>query len=1118
MTTRLTPVLRHLRRLAAPVGAPADADAALLDRFVRLRDEDAFAALVTRHGPMVWNVARRVLADAHAAQDVMQATFLVLARKAASLRHPIALASWLYGVAYRTARGARRRLARHQAQALPEGEAAPPAAAADPLAHVTGRELLRALEEEVQRLPAAYRLVVILVCLEGLSREEAAHRLGCTPGSVKGRLERGRRRLHQRLTKRGLALAAVLAAVEVSRAPVRAGLTAATARAAVALGAGKPVAGCGLSARVNDLMAGALPAAAVGKLKVVMILAVALGAAALGAGVVGQPQPPKQPAVAANQAPQDAGPPKPVATRQARTDRYGDPLPPDALLRLGTVRHRYAHYASLRQPLPDGKTLLVSSPTEVRWVDGATGRRLDSCPLPRDGKVCGFSPDGRLALLFDGKSLRLWSLTARKELRTFQAKGRLGLHIDEVHFAPDGKLVATNSGVNLNPGLVRVWEIATGQELWQEGVMGFYDRGLYPLGFLPDGQTLVVLDRSSNRISLRDRTTGRERRSFATMPRNDSRSWRLSPDGKTFLFGTAGTAVRAWDVASGKELPPLGGHKGQAHTFAISPDSKVVLTGGQDSVVLVWDWPAGKRRGQIDLGQGRSVGSLAVSADGKRAELIVWGEDALRFFDLRSGKELPAPSEAHRASVNGVAVTPDGQVVSAGTDDTLRVWDLRSGRQLREIRTGHPLGATALALSADGRLVATSDINSGKILVHERATGRLLRAIDTGRHGAGGLTFAPRGRLLAGLAFAGNPARGTPPARRHLGLWDADTGRVVRRLEDVGGQPAFSPDGRLLAAADAKQVRLWEIASGRERHGLPQRHYFGCGFSHDGRVLACWDREAVTFWELAAGQERCRIDAPGKWVMALRFAPGGRWLAIGDASEVLLADVLHGQAVQVFRGHDHWVENLAFAPDGRVLVSAGTDTTLLVWDVAAVAARQPRPASAPDAKAVAAAWDDLAGADAKAAYRAIRLLAESPAQAVPLLRARLRPAPATEAKRIDKLLALLDSAHFAERDRAVRELEGLGDRAEEALRRFVAGGASLEAQRRAERLLARLVGPVTDRDLLRALRAVEVLEWAATPEARHVLERLAAGAPEARLTREARAALGRLTRRPVSAP
>src|SRR5690242_14505107 len=119
MASRLTPVLSHLRRLAAPANSPADSDAALLDRFVRFRDERAFATLVSRHGPMVLNAARRVLGDAHAAQDVMQAAFLVLARKASSLRRPEALAPWLYGVAYRTACRARRALARRHALPLP---------------------------------------------------------------------------------------------------------------------------------------------------------------------------------------------------------------------------------------------------------------------------------------------------------------------------------------------------------------------------------------------------------------------------------------------------------------------------------------------------------------------------------------------------------------------------------------------------------------------------------------------------------------------------------------------------------------------------------------------------------------------------------------------------------------------------------------------------------------------------------------------------------------------------------------------------------------------------------------------------------------------------------------
>src|SRR5262249_49792553 len=144
---------------------------------------------------MVLHACRRVLGDAHAAEDACQATFLVLARRAGCLQQPGRLAGWLYGVATRVAREARRchdRLPRVGLRQPPN----PPAPRPGPLADVTARDLLAVLEQEVQRLPQAYRLPVVLCCLEGLSQEEAASRLGWTPGQVKGRLERGRQRLH----------------------------------------------------------------------------------------------------------------------------------------------------------------------------------------------------------------------------------------------------------------------------------------------------------------------------------------------------------------------------------------------------------------------------------------------------------------------------------------------------------------------------------------------------------------------------------------------------------------------------------------------------------------------------------------------------------------------------------------------------------------------------------------------------------------------------------------------------------------------------------------------------------------------------------------------------------
>src|SRR5262249_3358893 len=243
MPTSPATLLRHLRRLASRHAADPDADAILLDRFVRRRDEEAFAALVRRHGPMVLCVCRRVLADAGAAEDAFQATFLVLARKAATVRPREALASWLHGVAYRVALKARSDGARRQYREMPTPELAPLDPRPDPLAELTARELLTAVDEEVRQLPEVYRLPVILCCLEGRTREEAARLLGWTPGSVKGRLERGRERLHARLVRRGLTLTAALAAVEAARGPTPAGVPASlagqAARAALAFAAGR---------------------------------------------------------------------------------------------------------------------------------------------------------------------------------------------------------------------------------------------------------------------------------------------------------------------------------------------------------------------------------------------------------------------------------------------------------------------------------------------------------------------------------------------------------------------------------------------------------------------------------------------------------------------------------------------------------------------------------------------------------------------------------------------------------------------------------------------------------------------------------------------------------------
>jgi hypothetical protein len=201
---------------------------------------------------------------------------------------------------------------------------------------------------------------------------------------------------------------------------------------------------------------------------------------------------------------------------------------------------------------------------------------------------------------------------------------------------------------------------------------------------------------------------------------------------------------------------------------------------------------------------------------------------------------------------------------------------------------------------------------------------------------------------------------------------------------------------------------------------------------------------------------------------------------------------------------------LAFSPDGKMLATGLMDSTVLLWDVKPALRRLERSLPAVRPRDLPRLWADLAGKDARKAFAARWTLAAAPEQALPLLGERLKPVRAANPQRLRQLLADLDSEQFAVRQKAQEELEKLGDLAEPALRRTLEGKPTLEVRRRVQVLLERLRGSVTQPELLQALRAVAVLEDIGTSAARRLLQELAKGTPEARLTREAKGALRRL--------
>ncbi len=287
-------VLRQVGRLFGSGTVAGLSEDQLIDRFVRRRDESAFEAIVARHGPMVLGVCRRALPDPNDADDAFQATFLVLVKKAGTLRDRALLGSWLHGVAHRVAARSRSKAARRRAV---EGAEAGPAVEAEARPERPGvdADLMAIVDAEIARLPERDRAAIVLCDLEGFPGEEAARRLGVRAVTLRSRLLRARRRLKDRLVRRGVAGSVALGLALPTASPPPA-LAAATIRAAIGFATNPATAGPGIvPASVLALTQGVLGTMTLTKIKTLAATMLSLGLVVAVAGVRGQdPTPPPE--------------------------------------------------------------------------------------------------------------------------------------------------------------------------------------------------------------------------------------------------------------------------------------------------------------------------------------------------------------------------------------------------------------------------------------------------------------------------------------------------------------------------------------------------------------------------------------------------------------------------------------------------------------------------------------------------------------------------------------------------------------------------------------------------------------------------------------------------------
>jgi WD40 repeat protein len=725
-----------------------------------------------------------------------------------------------------------------------------------------------------------------------------------------------------------------------------------------------------------------------------------------------------------------------------------------------------------------------------------------------------FSADGQQLRATERKGqITAWDVATGKHLRRWQPLTGPSEWVKERETvigavpSPDGKFIAW-----------MIWQLPDYRRL---------PPGIIPPPVIPRASVLVIADADTEKPLSRHVLDVAALRAFA-----------FSADGRR--FATGGNKLTLWDTTTGKKLFALdtpGGYR-----FALSPDGKHAVVAEGSSRVRLWDLDARKMvhepcPGLAVIDSHTLETPQVFSADGK--SLVLAGNTTLRLIDTTTGKERCAP--VHRCNLC-VHFAAAGQSLLTTCDETRCTWDLPPGKDpiLRTREQRHAwegiCGDQALAHSADGRFFV--DCRNRRTCVREVATDRVRCALE----GCDGGFFG----LLSRDATRGLVWHHLPNQSEVVSLFDAATGKKTGEIKppDRAGYPTYSPDGGTIAwAEDTHDVNLYDGQTGkflRKLHSarpLPRASSTDAllVFSPDSEFLivgSSWgvlsanpqDEEnyntlPVRVFEVASGREVSRFHAnPTKTSRAARLAcgavsPDRRLLAVAEeeSGTIRLFEIASGQVRAELTGHRHGVHDLCFSLDGKLLASGGEDNLVFLWDVPG--ARTAKVAEATDQN-LAAWWADLAAENAGRAGIALAALIHTADRSLPYLKDHLSPAKPVDPQRLARLLADLNADAFDDREAATRELTRLGERVELTLRRTLKATPPPETARRLNEILERLeLLASPSPDTLRALRTIEALETVGSPEAVRHLEALARGSAEDRQTREAKAALARLSGR-----
>jgi WD40 repeat protein len=833
-------------------------------------------------------------------------------------------------------------------------------------------------------------------------------------------------------------------------------------------------------------------------------------------------------------------------TEAPTTDRFGDPLPPGALARLGTIRLRST--PSELFVSADGKTLFTASrPGIICRLDAETGRLLSEVHLQGAGlHYPTFSADGKALAVPENDKVGLFDVSTGKRIGTLPGYAR------SLALSPDGTVVATSPQRQNGNEMCRIvlWDVATAKDR----LLAEFRDEVGIMAFAPDGKRLFIAADKS--LSCWDVATAKQ----VWRSGHDAYYLAVSSDGKTLCTTESNGQLVLWNAQTGKRAAELDTDlKSPAYsrgTPVFSPNGELIAQ-RVDLQRRIWDVASRKLTKLLD----DEPGTVAFAPDSK--SLYTLGNVLLR-WDIATGKLLYADTRGHGhvGAVMALAFAPDGRTLAtSGRDETIRVWKigeaihhvLQSKTIVNRTRnwsqsSGGGVMPMPLAITADSRYLLSDDGMEGVLRVSVKnpdgsvlepgplelsltdiASGKQKRLFQLPKEAS--FVVATRltvdGRFLWALGESLERIGKPPKQGQPLRCWDVATGKEVLTITIPGRSlfgAEFSPDGKLLALP--KPARLQAVRNGGQRVLADEHVGVPFVFSPDARLLATSESKgpygrttAVRLFEVLTGKLLARMElSTSSSLQEMAFSPDGRLVGAISAGAVLVWETSTGNRVfdllaKIFADQkfDGDPTCLHFAPDGKSLATGHAKGTVLLWDLTGAWLNITPPPGPVDA---AACWDALAEPDPPKAYAAIAKLAAAPAKAMPLFSQKLAPVK-VDPKAVAAWLVDLNSEKFAVREAAVHNLTRLADAVESELRQALENPQSLESRNRILGILKTYEAnqiAVPPSEMLQQLRAITVLERIGSEQALSFLRHLETGAPDARLTQEAHAAILRLSR------